>query len=163
MGTETRIDIQPMSLRDLPEILSIEHQCFTTPWSYSAFLSELIDNDNAYYLIARLGPEIIGYIGMWVILDEGHITNVAVATKHRGQGVGKLLIDSMTELAMEHGVTKLTLEVRVSNKSAQGLYRKLGFVDSGIRPGYYRDNNEDALIMWKDLTDDEQERTNTWD
>ena len=100
----------------------------------------------------------MGYAGMWIILDEGHITNIAVDPTYRRQGIGQGLLDELTKLAVERGAIAMTLEVRVSNAEAQSLYTKLGFVPRGIRKGYYQDNKEDALIMWRELG---EERTNT--
>jgi len=143
--------IDPMRLRDLGDILKIEKLSFTTPWSKQAFLSELLDNDRAYYLVAKVNDRAVGYIGIWLVAGEGHITNVAVHPEYRRRGIGHQLLTAVERLASERGVTRLTLEVRVSNEAAQSLYRKLGYAPAGIRRRYYRDNDEDALIMWKDL------------
>lgn len=143
--------IDPMRVRDLSEILKIERLSFTTPWSRGAFLSELLENDRAYYLVARSGERPVGYIGVWIIAGEGHITNVAVHPDFRRSGVGTRLLTAIGDLAREKGATRLTLEVRRSNAGAQRLYVALGFESAGIRRAYYRDNNEDAIIMWKDL------------
>lgn len=143
--------IDPMRLRDLSDILKIEKLCFTTPWSKQAFLSELLDNDRAYYLVAKVGERAVGYIGVWLIAGEGHVTNVAVHPDFRGQGIGRRLLLAIEKIALARGHRRMTLEVRTSNDIAQHLYRKLGYVAAGIRRKYYRDNNEDALIMWKSL------------
>jgi len=143
--------IDPMRLRDLGDILKIEKLSFSTPWSKQAFLSELLDNDRAYYLVAKVNDRAVGYIGIWLVAGEGHITNVAVHPEYRRRGIGHQLLTAVERLASERGVTRLTLEVRVSNEAAQSLYRKLGYAPAGIRRRYYRDNDEDALIMWKDL------------
>lgn len=143
--------IDPMRLRDLGDIMKIEKLSFTTPWSKQAFLSELLDNDRAYYLVAKVNERAVGYIGIWLIAGEGHVTNVAVHPDYRGRGIGNQLMTAIERLAGERGVNRLTLEVRVSNERAQNLYRKLGYLPAGIRRRYYRDNDEDALIMWKDL------------
>ncbi len=140
-----------MRLRDLPEILKIEKLSFTTPWSRQAFISELLDNDRAYYLVAKYDEHPVGYIGIWLVAGEGHITNVAVHPDYRQQGIGRRLMLSIEELARARDTRRTTLEVRKSNLVAQHLYVELGYASAGIRPGYYRDNNEDAIIMWKDL------------
>jgi ribosomal-protein-alanine N-acetyltransferase len=140
-----------MRLRDLPDILQIERLAFTTPWSQSAFLSELLENDRAYYLVAKIDDKPVGYAGVWLVAGEGHITNVAVHLDHRHQGIGRQLMLSLEALARVRQVQRMTLEVRRTNLIAQGLYNQLGFKGAGYRRGYYRDNNEDALIMWKDL------------
>lgn len=140
-----------MRLTDLPEVLQVEKVSFTTPWSKSAYLSELLENDRAYYLVARVGNRAVGYAGVWVVAGEGHITNVAVHPDFRHQGIGRRLMQALEELARERQAMRMTLEVRRTNVVAQRLYGQLGFVAAGWRRGYYRDNNEDALIMWKEL------------
>ena len=136
-----------MRVRDLPEILRIERLSFPTPWTKGAFLSELLENDRAYYLVARVGERAVGYVGVWIIVDEGHITNIAVHPDFRGRGIGRQLLRSIMELGRKKGARRFTLEVRKSNLVAQNLYRSLGFVEIGVRRGYYLDNNEDAIIM----------------
>lgn len=163
VNKEENFSLAPMMVQDLPGVRIIEKQAFTTPWSFQSFVSELTANDNAHYLVARLGEQIIGYIGMWIILDEGHITNIAVLKEYRNRGIGRLLLEAMELLALQHGVGRMTLEVRVSNSVAQGLYRKIGYRPCGLRPEYYRDNKEDALIMWKDLKNNEEAQINLRD
>lgn len=152
------LQISEMTIDDLPDVHRIERHSYATPWSYQTFVSELDNNDCGYYLVVRNQGEIIGYIGMWIILNEGHITNVAVHQDWRGLGVGKKLLTAIESYGQKRGVVKTTLEVRVSNDRAKSLYQKLGYRSYGIRPRYYLDNNEDALIMWKDLTKDEWDR-----
>lgn len=148
--TESRqITIEPMTLDDLDEVLGIENVSYPTPWSRRAFESELTGNSYARYFVARKGRAVVGYIGMWVILEEAHITNVAVHPDHRRQGIGEKLMLHCIEEARKMGATRMTLEVRVSNIVAQNLYKKLGFEAKGIRKGYYSDTNEDAIVMWK--------------
>lgn len=149
------ITIDPMRLRDIAGVLKIEKSSFTIPWSKQAFYSELLENDRAYYLVAKAGDQVLGYIGIWLVAEEGHITNVAVHPDYRHKGIGRKLMQFIEELARARNIKRLTLEVRVSNTVAQNLYRQLNYVSAGIRPGYYRDNNEDAVIMWKDLTAEE--------
>ncbi len=98
---------------------------------------------------------IVGYAGLWLMVDEGHITTIAVAPSHRGQGIGELLLNGLIDQAIDIKAERLTLEVRISNESAQRLYLKYGFHPSGTRPRYYTDNGEDALIMWTDVIHDE--------
>lgn len=143
--------IDPMRVRDLSSVLDIEKRSFTAPWSRNAFLSELLENDRAYYFAARVGERIVGYIGVWLVAGEGHITNVAVHPDFRNRGIGRRLLHAVADMVKERGGNRLTLEVRRSNRVAHSLYRSLGFMDAGIRKGYYRDNNEDAIIMWRDL------------
>lgn len=140
-----------MTLLDLDDIMVIEHQSFTLPWSKEAFYRELTENPYAYYIVADIDGTAIGYGGVWIVIDEAHITNIAVLTEYRGQKIGETLLTQLQNLARQQGAKTMTLEVRVSNIVAQNLYRKLGFQNGGIRKGYYTDNNEDALVMWVNL------------
>ncbi|MGB9814070.1 MAG: ribosomal protein S18-alanine N-acetyltransferase [Thermovenabulum sp.] len=145
------IEIDLMRVEDLEEVLEIEKRSFTNPWSKYAFLSELNENRFATYIVIRTDGKIVGYGGMWIIFDEAHVTNVAVLPEYRGMGIGELIMRTLIDLAKKRGAIKMTLEVRKSNHIAQNLYTKLGFQPTGIRRGYYSDNNEDAIIMWKDI------------
>lgn len=140
-----------MTVRDLDEVLRIERASFSAPWSRNAFAGELMDNHFAEYLVMFCGEQMIGYGGMWVIVDEAHVTNIAVYPEFRGKQNGERLLRMMMAEAAARGAVRMTLEVRVSNEVAKRLYRKLGFADAGLRKGYYTDNREDALIMWADL------------
>jgi ribosomal-protein-alanine N-acetyltransferase len=145
--------IEPMEVGDVEEVLAIEQASFPMPWSRLAFLSELLENERAVYLVAREEGKVIGYAGLWRILDEGHLTNLAVRPDVRRKGVGRQLLETLCTLAAARGLRRLTLEVRVSNAAAQRLYESFGFLAAGVRPGYYQDNHEDALIMWRELPD----------
>lgn len=145
------ISFRPMTLDDISSIVAIEREAFTSPWSPEAFRSELKHNHFAKYTVMERSGEVIGYGGMWIIIDEAHITNIAVKASCRGKGYGEQMLRVLQQAAMNNGAVSMTLEVRVSNEVAQGLYRKLGFRPSGVRPNYYTDNQEDALIMWADL------------
>ncbi len=149
------VDLKAMTVRDIPDVQIIERSSFPTPWSFQAFVSELEENENAHYLVARISGRVVGYIGLWIIIDEGHITNVAVDPGYRSRGIGRLLLEAIASFAYKRGVRKMTLEVRVSNTRAQALYEKIGYRSYGIRKGYYRDSNEDAIIMWMDLVEGE--------
>lgn len=146
-----------MTISDLPAVHAIERYSFPKPWSVQTFLSELVDNECAHYLVMRYGKQVVGYIGMWIILDEGHITTVAVHPGWRRKGIGSMLLKAIAKYAYRYSVRRMTLEVRVSNEGAQSLYRSLGYKSFGVRPQYYIDNKEDALIMWKELTENECE------
>ncbi|QIA26327.1 ribosomal protein S18-alanine N-acetyltransferase [Thermaerobacter sp. PB12/4term] len=148
---EIRID--PMTPGDLPLVLAIERRSFPTPWSERAFASELRDNLYADYIVARRGHRLVGYAGMWCILDEAHVTTIAVDPEFRGRGIGNRLLTALEERALRYGCRRMTLEVRVSNHVAQRLYLRHGFRPCGIRRGYYVDNGEDAIIMWRDRLD----------
>lgn len=140
-----------MTVADIPMVQLVERKCFPVPWSRNLFVSELTRNDNAIYMVALLGERVVGYVGIWIILDEGHITNIAVHPAFQRQGIGHGLMDVITIAAVQRGVVAMTLEVRVTNTGAQALYTKLGFVPEGIRKEYYQDDKEDALIMWREL------------
>lgn len=142
--------IRQMEEKDIDSVHKVELQSFNTPWSREAFENEVCDNDLAYYLVIVNQGRIIGYGGMWVIIDEAHITNVAVSPDYREQGMGKRLLSAMINLAKAKGAHSMTLEVRVSNTAAKKLYGSFGFKECGLRRGYYTDNNEDALIMWRE-------------
>lgn len=145
------LTFREMSLSDIPFIVEIEQRCFSVPWSKDSFYNELTNNRFANYIVAEKGGCIAGYGGMWVILDEAHITNVAVHPDYQGQKIGTALMKQLMAKAAALGAVRMTLEVRRSNRIAKKMYENLGFSVTGIRPGYYSDNGEDALIMWVDL------------
>lgn len=140
-----------MQLADIGTICEIEKASFSTPWSEGAFYNELVNNHFAHYLVLEYQGDIVGYGGMWVIMDEAHVTNIAVREAYRGKKLGEQLMLQMQATAVFLGAVKMTLEVRVTNYVAQRLYEKLGFRPAGVRRGYYSDNMEDALIMWAEL------------
>lgn len=147
---ESNLIIEMMTSKDIDGVFEVEKNCFEHHWSKESFKKELI-NENARYLVAKLGGKIVGYVGIWLILDEGHITNVAVHNDYRGQKIGDKLVQSLVNLCKENNINSMTLEVRVSNIVAQNLYKKYGFKLAGIRKEYYSDNKEDAMIMWNDI------------
>jgi ribosomal-protein-alanine N-acetyltransferase len=140
-------EIGLMELRDVEQVLEIENQSFAVPWSREAFEREVSENLCARYLVARENGAAVAYAGMWLVLDEAHITNIAVRKDLRGRGIGEKVTRALMQLAADTGVRYMTLEVRRSNLAAQSLYRKLGFLNVGFRKRYYEDNGEDALIM----------------
>lgn len=144
------LKIRKLTKLDLEDIMDIEHRCFTVPWTKEAFAMEIDGNKFARYVVAELDGKPVGYGGMWMILDEAHITNIAIHPNHRGRGYGCKLVEALIDIALEEGVGRMTLEVRRSNVVAQNLYKKYGFVHQGVRRRYYQDNNEDAIIMWKE-------------
>lgn len=146
-----KYEIRYMVENDIDDVLIVEENSFSTPWSRIAFVNELKSNKFAHYLVLLCNSEVIGYCGIWIIVDEAHITNIAVHSNYRGLKLGEQLLTHAMVLAKTLGATKITLEVRVSNLVAQKLYRKLGFKNGGIRKKYYTDNLEDALVMWVDL------------
>ncbi|MBP2017076.1 ribosomal-protein-alanine N-acetyltransferase [Symbiobacterium terraclitae] len=152
---EAEVTISPMTPADLDEVMAIEHLSYLTPWSRDAFASELLQRYTVY-LVAREGQRVVGYAGMHVIWEQAHVTNIAVHPECRGRGFGERLLRELMRVARRKGVRQMTLEVRVSNAPAQGLYRKLGFVTApgAVRKGYYTDTGEDAIVMWKEPLDE---------
>ncbi|WP_070121688.1 ribosomal protein S18-alanine N-acetyltransferase [Bacillus marinisedimentorum] len=150
---ENRPVMRLMTVSDIDEVEKIEQACFATPWSRESFYNEVEINQFAKYLVLELNGSVIGYCGLWIIIDEGHITNIAVLPEYRGRKFGEKLLRYALALARGQGANTVTLEVRASNAAAQNLYRKLGFQEGGIRKNYYTDNNEDALVMWVNLNE----------
>ena len=142
-----RLVIEPMTFDDLPAVQEIERASFTTPWPSHAYQAELETNKLARYLVVRAGHEVIAYAGIWLLVDEAHITTFAVAPAWRRQRVGERLLLAVLDLSVARGAREATLEVRLSNLPARRLYEKYGFRPVGIRPRYYSDDHEDALIM----------------
>lgn len=143
------IIVRKMIEDDIDAVLEIEKEAFTTPWSRESFLAEIKENLLAYYLVAEVEGNLVGYGGIWLILNEGHITNIAVKEGYKGNCVGSHILEGLICYCLKIGIDNITLEVRASNIVAQNLYKKYGFVSSGIRPHYYSDNDEDAIIMWR--------------
>lgn len=140
-----------MEERDLDAIVELENRCFTVPWSRDAFYNELNQNKFACYIVLEQEEQIIGYCGAWLVIDEAHITNIAILPEFRGQKLGEALLNKMIERSREKGIERMTLEVRESNTVAQSLYKKLGFQNGAIRKNYYSDNQEDAIVMWVNI------------
>lgn len=145
------ITFRNMTVDDLDDVMAVEVNSFTVPWSREAFFNELTKNQFAQYLVVEVDQKVVGYCGVWIIVDEAHITNIALLPEYRGMKLGEALMAKVMELAREMGALRMTLEVRVSNNRAQNLYRKFGFEEGAIRKQYYTDNMEDALVMWVNL------------
>ena len=145
-----RIRVEPMTLDDLVAVHAIERASFSVPWPDDAYRNELLTNRLASYVVARAGDEIVGFGGLWVMVDEAHITTFAVDPRWRRRGVGEWMLLGLLERAVARLAREATLEVRLSNVPARRLYEKYGFRPVGIRPRYYSDNGEDALIMTTD-------------
>lgn len=148
-ATNDAVSIEPMRRRHIRDALVIEEQCYPKPWTTGVFTSEieLARRGERFYVVACRDHELVGYAGLMFAPDEAHITNIAVHPKVRRGGIGRLLLVHLIETALLRQVESLTLEVRVSNNAAQGLYRSFGFAPAGIRQRYY-ENSEDALVMW---------------
>lgn len=132
--------------RWLPAIAALERQCFSDPWSVEMLRPELPD-DSHEFLLAVDGETLIGYVGLMTVLDEGYLSNVAVASEHRRQGIAEALLKALLMRARARKLAFVTLEVRAGNTPAQTLYRKLGFTEVGVRRGYYEHPREDAVLM----------------
>lgn len=139
--------IRNMEEKDLDAVYEIECATFSKPWSMTDFKESLSDVHNLY-LVVEENEKIIAYCGMWGVVDEGQINNVAVEKKHRGKGIGYSMLKELIEKGKTKGLVAFTLEVRVNNKPAVTLYEKLGFKSAGIRKNFYEEPTEDALIMW---------------
>ena len=139
-----RLEIAPMVLDDIPTVLEIEGLSFASAWPANAFMNELRDNKLAYYFVGRLDGRIVAYGGIWVILEDSHVTTIAVHPDVRGQRLGEEILVHLLDEAIERDASWITLEVRETNDVAQRLYRKYGFTVVSTRRGYYSDNNESA-------------------
>lgn len=148
------MQIEMMNKGHIDGIMEIENESFAIPWSRSSIEKEL-KNNFAIYAVAIENNKVLGYGGMWHVVNEGHITNIAVHKDYRRKGIGQAIIEKFVEIAEEKEMIGLTLEVRKSNTPALELYKKNGFKLEGIRPEYYEDNKEDAYIMWKYLIPEE--------
>lgn len=144
----SRFTIQPMMTADIPSVTRIERASFTTIWPSDAFYNELSTNKLAHYYVGRYDDRVVAYGGIWVILEDSHVTTLAVDPEYRGRRFGEVLLLRLIDEAIERGAAWITLEVRESNIVAQRLYRKYGFTTVTMRSGYYSDDNESALIMW---------------
>jgi ribosomal-protein-alanine N-acetyltransferase len=149
--------IRPMALADLDAVCEIERESFSIPWSRNDFHYEITQNKLALYLVAWAPAtgRVAGYGGMWHVVTEGHITNIAVAPAYRGRGLGDALLAGLIALGREREMIGLTLEVRVGNRPAMNLYAKYGFKVEGLRKNYYADTKEDAVIMWRHLENEQ--------
>lgn len=139
--------IELMKEEDVPFVRRIEGDSFSNVWPEDAFLNELRNNRSAHYLVARQGPEVVGYAGVWLVLDEAHITAIAVLPEKRGGGYGRMLLYHLLENCRKLGARWATLEVREDNEVALKMYRRFGFARIGTRKSYY-ETGHDAVVMW---------------
>lgn len=142
------VDVVPMRRRHVRSVLRIEAQVYPQPWSMSLFMSELALRSTRAYFVARIGREVVGYAGLMMTMEDGHVTTIAVDPKWHRQQVGTRLMLGLAREIRARDAENLTLEVRLSNKAAQDMYRKFGFAPVGIRKNYYAETSEDALVMW---------------
>jgi len=145
------VAVEPMRLADIAAVHEIERLSFTTPWPVYAFEQELTANRLARYVVARAGSTVVGFGGVWLMVDEAHVTTIGVHPHWRRQGVGRRLMVALIDLAEELRASRVTLEVRAGNLGAQALYAELGFKVAGRRTNYYTDDGEDALVMTTSL------------
>lgn len=146
------VSLRRMSTIDVPAVIAIEHASFNVGWPATAFERELSQNQMARYIVLEGGGDgavhgLVGFAGLWLMVDEAHVVTVAVVPEQRGLGLGRLLVHALVGMARDSGMTEATLECRVSNAAARALYGSYGFYEVGLRKRYYSDNQEDAVIM----------------
>jgi ribosomal-protein-alanine acetyltransferase len=144
---KAKIRVRIAKSSDLDDIYELDVQTFAMPWSKEALSYDILENDNAFVIVAEYEGEFAGYADIWTVLDEADLYSIAVRVDFRRKGIGDAIMLAMTEMLSANGVATINLEVRVSNMPAIKLYKKYGFNECGVRPGYYLDNGEDALIM----------------
>ena len=159
MPEPQKICLRRLNLADVDAVLHLDQLSFSRPWSREAYLEELGNNQLARYIGYFAGQRLIAFAGYWLIVDEAHIVNVAVHPDYRRRGWGELLMRRLITLCLAAGAARMTLEVRRQNLAGCRLYRKLGFITAGLRPGYYDEPPDDALIMWLDLTPQPEDDT----
>ena len=147
MALTARVVVEPMRLGDVTAVHEIERLSFRTPWPAYAFEQELRGNRLARYVVARAGDRVVGFAGIWLMVDDAHVTTFGVHPDWRRQGIGRQLLLNVAELSVAIGARRMTLEVRPSNEAAMALYQAFGFEVAGRRPRYYTDDGEDALVM----------------
>ncbi len=142
------VQIVPMRRRHLRSVVRIEAQVYPRPWSHSLFVSELALRSTRAYFVAKVGRDVVGYAGLLMSMNDGHVTTIAVDPAWHRHGIGTRLLLALAREGVARGATALTLEVRLSNRGAQEMYKRFGFTAVGVRKGYYADTGEDALVMW---------------
>ena len=144
---DSLIRIRALAKEDVSQVLTIEKETFSMPWTKRDFEAVLTNAQNLYLVVEKEG-EILGYCGLMAVLDEGQITNVAIKKEYRHQGLGQLMLEKLLREGENIGLTQYTLEVRESNQAARALYNRIGFIEAGVRPGFYDKPKENAVIMW---------------
>lgn len=150
------VHLSRMRRQHLRSVMQIETNSYSHPWNMSLFVSELALRSKRSYTVARVGSLVVGFAGLMFITDEAHVTNIAVDPIWRGHSIATRLMLHKVRVALQNGCRNMTLEVRLSNVEAQGLYRKFGFAPAGIRKNYYAEDGEDALVMWANDIDSDQ-------
>ncbi|HYA68948.1 MAG TPA: ribosomal protein S18-alanine N-acetyltransferase [Acidimicrobiales bacterium] len=150
------VRIVPLRRRHLRSVVRIEEECYPRPWSGALFLSELAQRSTRRYTVATIGPMLVGYAGLMLVGDEGHVTTLTVDPPWHRHGIGTVLLLDLARTAVGLGVRHLTLEVRTGNTGAQALYAAFGFAPVGVRRNYYPESGEDAIVMWANDIDTEE-------
>ncbi|UOQ84311.1 ribosomal protein S18-alanine N-acetyltransferase [Gracilibacillus salinarum] len=145
------VEFRKMEPEDLHAVKEIDKRSFSVPWPDDIYDQELFKNTYAHYFVAVVDKKVVGFCGVWMVIDEAQITNIAIDPDYRGKGYGKGLFQYVINYAVASGIIQLSLEVRVSNLAAQKMYKKFGLQPGGIRKNYYTDNQEDALVLWVSL------------
>ena len=140
--------LTPMRSRDIRRVLAIEEAVYTRPWSHRLFADELAQRKTRIYRTAWIERDLVGFAGLMLIEDDAHVNNIAVDPTWQGRGIATVLLLELTRSAVDRGSRHLTLEVRVGNEPALALYRRFGMAPVGLRPNYYAETGEDALVMW---------------
>ncbi|WP_226035514.1 ribosomal protein S18-alanine N-acetyltransferase [Aquibacillus saliphilus] len=147
----SEVIIRQMTIQDIDQVMMIEMSSFGVPWTKDIFYRELTENPYSIYFLIEEQGYVFGYCGLWIVIDEAQITNIAILPEYRGKKYGQALFQYILNQSIALGAHQLSLEVRVSNLVAQKMYRKFGLIPGGVRKNYYTDNNEDALVMWVKL------------
>ena len=150
MEESRKLIIRKAEESDVPAVEAVEKACFSVPWSYESLYHDILENKLAFYIVAEIDGKVCGYVGVWKIFDEGHITNVAIAPEYRRMHIASAMLSVLFDVTGAQGIESYTLEVRAGNQAAIALYEGFGFREAGLRKGYYEDNGEDAIIMWKE-------------
>ena len=150
MEESRKLIIRKAAESDVPAVEAVEKACFSVPWSYESLYHDILENKLAFYIVAEIDGKVCGYVGVWKIFDEGHITNVAIAPEYRRMHIASAMLSVLFDVTGAQGIEGYTLEVRAGNRAAIALYEGFGFREAGLRKGYYEDNGEDAIIMWKE-------------
>lgn len=147
-NVDIEVHVAPMRRRHLRGVVRIESQVYPRPWSHSLFVSELALRSSRSYVVAKVGREVVGYAGLMMSLTDGHVTTIAVDPAWHRHNIGTRLLLTLAHEAIDRGALAMTLEVRLSSRGAQEMYKRFGFTAVGVRKGYYGDTGEDALVMW---------------
>lgn len=151
-----RVELVPMRRRHVRQVMRIEAQVYPRPWSSALFLQEIVRRSDRIYLVAKCDSTVVGYAGLITSGLEAHITTIAVDPEHHRLHIGTRLLLGLMDAAIERGASTVSLEVRKSNYGAQRMYEMFGFKPVGVRPGYYAETGEDAIVMWTGSTETQE-------